>query len=130
MSVSPEGEFEAVGDGEVREGNLPWLDIRYRDGILDCFRDFLRGLRSAVPGGFLSLQPIDLRVGSLDERGELRHLGGVFALLVFAEAEEIGAVRGAELVEEEVVLFEDDGPNRQEMSHLGLRAGILYEMPH
>ena len=40
----------------------------------------------------------------LDERRELGHLRCILTLLVFSEAEEVGAVRGAEPVEEEVVL--------------------------
>ncbi len=49
-----------------------------------------------------------------DERIELGNLDGVLALLVFAEAEEIGPVLRTPAVKEEFVLFADGGAEQIE----------------
>ena len=85
---------------------------------LDCRRVPFEGRAwSCVPPSFGDfrirlLQPVDLRLGGLDERVEHGHLLGILPLLVLAEAEEVGGVRRAELVEEEFVLVDDGGAER------------------
>ena len=103
---------QRIGAPEIDGQTIAQLEVgRRRGGIDGRGRGLHRQWLRLATGRQLGQRSISFA----KQRIELRHLSRVLALLVFAETEDVGVVRRAPAVEEEIVLARQHGAQRGDL---------------